>query len=259
VDTGACQHTLTGHSTSIDRIAYSPDGTQIVSVSYDKTVRLWDVKTGMCSNIFIDQEVVIRVAFSPRGNQVASSNYRKTVRLWDTESGGCRHTLVGHEQHVFALAYSPRGNLLVSWSDYGEAMLWDVETGDCCWSIGYDMPNADYLNSMSSDKAFWIASDVDRFITGDIGGTVTMWEVLREGDQYRVRVPWESTLGRLAVEGACVQDVQGLSDFNRRLLKQRGAIGEPNLRLREASKKVMRMASVVSKLGLSSSDRGVAN
>ncbi|KAF9348693.1 hypothetical protein BGX34_002290, partial [Mortierella sp. NVP85] len=53
--------------------------------------------------------------------------------------------------------------------------------------------------------------------------------------------------------------VQGLSDLSKRLLKQRGATGEPGVRLREASKKVMRMTSVVSKLKSSSSNNEAPN
>ncbi|KAF9347170.1 hypothetical protein BGX34_003341, partial [Mortierella sp. NVP85] len=75
-----------------------------------------------------------------------------------------------------------------------------------------------------------------------------------EGDQRRVHMRWRSTNGQLTVEDACVKDVQGLNDLNKRLLKQRGATGEPSVRLREASKNVMRMASVVSKLKSSNTE-----
>ena len=40
--------TLRGHSGSIGRIAWSPDGQMIASPSSDRTVRLWDVETGDC-------------------------------------------------------------------------------------------------------------------------------------------------------------------------------------------------------------------
>ena len=97
-----------------------------------------------------------------------------------------------------------------------------------------------------------MSPDDDSFIAGDGGGRVRRWDVIKEGDQYRVRMRWRSTNGHFALKGACVQDARGLNDFNKRLLKQRGATGEPNLRLREASTKVMTMASVVSKLKSSS-------
>lgn len=59
---------------------------------------------------------------------------------------------------------------------------------------------------------------------------------------------WRTTNGELAVKDTVIQDVQGSSPLNTRILKQSGALGEPGSRLREASKKVAPMAYVVSKL-----------
>ena len=41
---GLC--TLTGHSSDVRSVAYSPDGKHIVSGSYDNTVKVWDAQTG---------------------------------------------------------------------------------------------------------------------------------------------------------------------------------------------------------------------
>jgi WD40 repeat protein len=224
-----------GHSDIVLRIEYSPNGNQIASASYDKTVRLWDVKTGICSHIFIGhQDYVTRVVYSPRGDQIASASYfDKTVRLWNTESGECRHTLVGNKMEITAIAYSPRGNLIVSWSDAGEAMLWDVETGECLWRLDHDGSTQAACDTLPH-PFMWMSPDVDSFIGGYSDGSVGVWDVIKEGDQHRVHKRWVSPNGQLTVEDACVQDVQGLSDFNKRLLKQRGATGEPGVRLRQA-------------------------
>ena len=46
--TGECVQTLEGHSGSVKSAQFSPDGTNIVSASDDKTVRVWSVATGEC-------------------------------------------------------------------------------------------------------------------------------------------------------------------------------------------------------------------
>jgi WD40 repeat protein len=42
---GKVQRQLEGHGYNVVSVAYSPDGTQIVSGAHDKTVRIWDVST----------------------------------------------------------------------------------------------------------------------------------------------------------------------------------------------------------------------
>ena len=67
-----------------------------------------------------------------------------------------------------------------------------------------------------------------------------------------MRLCWSVTNGLLTVTDASIQDVRGLSRLNKELLKQRGAVGEPQDLLHETSKKIGIMASVVSELKKSS-------
>ncbi|KAF9950884.1 hypothetical protein BGZ65_006305 [Modicella reniformis] len=97
----------------------------------------------------------------------------------------------------------------------------------------------------------WGVSD-NYLITGCEDGSVLRWDVEVEEDQYRVHLRWSSTNGALNVTGANIEDVHGLSQLNTQLFKQRGARGEPVHVIREASKKLISMASAVSKLKLSS-------
>ena len=40
-NTGACLKTLEGHTDEVYSVAYSPDGTKIISCSYDTTIKIW--------------------------------------------------------------------------------------------------------------------------------------------------------------------------------------------------------------------------
>ncbi|MEE0961644.1 MAG: hypothetical protein U0L54_03740, partial [Bacteroidales bacterium] len=43
-----CLKTLEGHSFYVTSVAYSPDGTKIISGSHDKTIKIWNANTGQC-------------------------------------------------------------------------------------------------------------------------------------------------------------------------------------------------------------------
>ena len=74
---------MAGHRDSVETVAFSPDGKQVVSGSLDKTVRIWDAETGQTITGPFEGHTdgVMSVAFSPDGKQVVSGSKDKTVKI----------------------------------------------------------------------------------------------------------------------------------------------------------------------------------
>jgi WD40 repeat protein len=74
---------MAGHTYSIHKLKFSPDGRWIASGSWDGTARIWDVAT--CSQIAILDADVFRISsidFSRDGHLV-TANWDGTVHLWE--------------------------------------------------------------------------------------------------------------------------------------------------------------------------------
>src|SRR5882762_1835589 len=123
----SCTRTMDGHSDCVNAVAFSPDGTHIVSGSDDNTLRLWDTVSGAHLNSLEGHsDPVESVTFSPDGTLVVSGSTDRTLRVWDTVTGAHLNTLKGHSDYVRSVAFSPDGTRVVSGSNDTTLRLWDI-------------------------------------------------------------------------------------------------------------------------------------
>ena len=112
-----CLKTLEGHLETVNSVAFSPDGTKIISGSADNTVKIWNANTGECiKTLEGHSEYVEPVAYSPDGTKIIGGLYDGTIKIWDANTGKCIKTLKGHAYHVESVAYSPDGTIIISGS-----------------------------------------------------------------------------------------------------------------------------------------------
>ncbi|MBD2363161.1 PD40 domain-containing protein [Anabaena minutissima FACHB-250] len=81
--TGQLIRTLSGHSSPVNWITFSPDGTILASGSKDKTIKLWQIDTGHEISTFSDHADELNcVTFSPDGHILASCDAGGNIKIW---------------------------------------------------------------------------------------------------------------------------------------------------------------------------------
>lgn len=127
-----------GHSARINNIHYTADGTRIVTVSEDKTIKIWDVDTGKMLRKFESQigqgpeGMLYASSLSPDGNLLAVAGYKVSTEkenyivLIDLEKGVQVATAIGHVDVINSLAFSGDGKYLASGSADQTIRIWKL-------------------------------------------------------------------------------------------------------------------------------------
>jgi len=130
------------NQTMIYQIVFTPDGKQILSASYDNSMKLFDVASGNLVREFKafkvkdfekgHQESVFSAAFSPDGKFLASGSggLERVIKIWDVSNGNVVRDLANpsikvppgqgvssHPGWIYNLRYSKDGKYLISAGD----------------------------------------------------------------------------------------------------------------------------------------------
>ena len=160
-------------TSAIRSVAFSPDGSRIVSGNEDNTLQLWDAQTGQPigparpARTLWDRSV----AFSPDGSRIAASSAEGgTLLLLDAKTGEPIGAEVeGKADAVLSLAFSQDGSRIVSSSGKQALWLWDATTGQVIRPL-----EGGHRGSQTISAAF--SPDGSLIVSGDARGDIRLWD-----------------------------------------------------------------------------------
>src|SRR5436190_8618408 len=167
--TGKAGAVFRGHEKAVDRVAFSPDGTQFASVSHDGTVKLWD--TARNSLLFSFEGLRERTyptpVFLSNGKFLACGSGDTKIRVYDVKTGKETRALADHDG-LSAMVLSPDGTMFASGGWNHQIALRDAATGTMIRSW---QAHADGIWSMA------FSPDGRLLASGGTEGLVKVWDV----------------------------------------------------------------------------------
>ncbi|KAL2680814.1 hypothetical protein Neosp_008417 [[Neocosmospora] mangrovei] len=160
--TGACLHTLRGHTSTV-RCLKMADANTAISGSRDTTLRIWDIRTGLCKNVLVGHQSSVR-CLEIKGDIVVSGSYDTFARVWSISEGRCLQTLQGHFSQIYAIAFD--GKRVVTGSLDTNVRIWDPTSGECLAILQGHTSLVGQLQMRG-----------DTLVTGGSDGSVRVWSL----------------------------------------------------------------------------------
>ena len=111
---------------AIWRLAFCPDSRRVVAAHADRSIRVWDLKTGRVYRPITHPTEMTDLAVFPDGRRVLTSCSDGMIGICDLESG--RRRLLGPMKDVFSVAVSRDGRALLGANNL--MLCQDLETGE---------------------------------------------------------------------------------------------------------------------------------
>ncbi|MCY2963903.1 MAG: serine/threonine protein kinase [Planctomycetota bacterium] len=167
--------TLQGNGAEVKEALFSPDGTRIVTVSFDGTAKVWNADSG--HEVFTlgrNGQRIKSVSLSRDGSRLVTLNSDGSATIWNAATGTQMESLAGSSQNgVNSVSFSGDGARIVATQDH-TAIVWDVESGEQILTL--EGHGAEVLNvAFNSDRS--------KIVTASVDGLVNVWNG-RTGEKH---------------------------------------------------------------------------
>ncbi len=196
---------LAGHEGPVWCVAWDPTGRALASASNDRTIRIWDARSGRQERLISCPQgdgAARLLAYSGDGRRLASVSGEPVVRLWDASSGQPVGSLkIENPTPINAIAWSPRDARLAAALGDGTIAILEFATGRAGPAMaGHRGP---------ASGVAW-SPDARRIASAGQDGTVRIWDVETLQEVLVLRshagpvwcVAWSPDGRRLASAGA---------------------------------------------------------
>lgn len=190
-----CINTLSGHKDTVKALAIGPNGYILVSGSQDKTLIIWNLKTGQLLHRLMGHEAAITsVAISPNGRKLVSGSLDRTLISWNLDKRAIADRFFSHSgspySHrcgaVYGVAYSPDGGMIASGSEDHSIKLWNQRNGELLYRYSEHLDvvlSVQFIDHSVHNQCLSVPTNScynhNLFISASGDGTIKIWQLSR--------------------------------------------------------------------------------
>ncbi|GBC09615.1 hypothetical protein RclHR1_00900001 [Rhizophagus clarus] len=225
-------HTFQGHEWQVNCVSFSPNGELLASGSWDDTARLWSLKEKKLLATFDhrkfighDRPCIECISFSPDSEFIVTGGWNYTVTLWSIKDSKKPQKIFDEHKNIICdVKFSPDGKLIASASRDCTVRIWSTSSGNkslavirgfigCVSHIAWNKTEEGlFLHTINSENDMDNGNKFHRY-----------WQIEQNDHKLQVKLRWVPYQSALTTYNAHIQNVNGLSPMNEKLLIQYGA------------------------------------
>ena len=155
----------------VSRIAFSPDGGKLLTVS-GNSVELWNANLWNAAGddkplaSLVHGDRVLSIAFDAEGGRLVTASADQTARIWDVRTGQLLAPPLVHDTPITAVAFDGAGKRIVT-ATARDVRIWDARTGSQTRALLHDAPVVAAAFDATGERLATVAED----------GFVRLWRV----------------------------------------------------------------------------------
>ncbi|AFY53837.1 WD40 repeat-containing protein [Rivularia sp. PCC 7116] len=162
---------IQSQSYNISLIDISNNGKFLATGSGEKTIKIWDIDTGLyLQSLSGHLSEINAIAFGSKNQILATASVDRTVKIWDVTTGKCLKTLQGRADYVHSAILSSDNRTIISGSQH-TINFWDIDSQQCIYTL---FKTKDWLSSLivSQDEKTIACANI-----GNEDNVIRIWQI----------------------------------------------------------------------------------
>nr|XP_032655926.1 sperm-associated antigen 16 protein isoform X2 [Chelonoidis abingdonii] len=161
-----CRCTMRGHKDSVNSIEFLPFSNTILTSSADKTLSLWDARTGFCAQTFYGHlHSCNHATFNMKGDTIVSCDSYGVMKFWDVRRVTPMVSIDAGPHPGNQVVFDPSGHVVALASNDGTVKTLELNSGQLSSLVGHE----DEVQSVVFDHK------AEHLLSGGSDGTLRLW------------------------------------------------------------------------------------